>query len=201
MNKFIISQEDLSALKRQDKFLAAFIDSVDVPKRYYSKTLYKEIVKTVIGQLISTKAADTIYQRLEELLGEVNETNFLNADKVAVIKCGISERKYGYITNLSYDLKYGILDFQELENKSDDEVIKLLCNYPGIGEWSAEMILMHGLLREDVLSFNDLGIRKGICKVYGLEDLSRSEFKEIKQRISPYGTIASLYFWKAYSGE
>lgn len=201
MNKIDISKADLRALKSKDEVLAKYIDSVDIPIRYTSDTFFIEVVKTLIGQLISTKAASTIYTRLEDLLLEVNEDNFLNEKKSAIIACGVSERKYSYVSKIASDIKYGILDYQDLYEKSDEEIINILMAYPGIGLWSAEMLLIHGLKRPDVLAYGDLGIRKGICEVYGLETLSKDDFYLIKERLSPYGTIASLYFWKAYSGE
>lgn len=201
MNKIDISKADLRALKSKDEVLAKYIDSVDIPIRYTSDTFFIEVVKTLIGQLISTKAASTIYTRLEDLLLEVNEDNFLNEKKSAIIACGVSERKYSYVSKIASDIKYGILDYQDLYEKSDEEIINILMAYPGIGLWSAEMLLIHGLKRPDVLAYGDLGIRKGICEVYGLETLSKDDFNLIKERLSPYGTIASLYFWKAYSGE
>ncbi len=201
MSKIVISETDLNALKSKDEVLAKYIDSVDIPLRYTSETFFIEVVKTLIGQLISTKAASTIYSRLDDLLTIVNEDNFLNADKNEVLACGISERKYSYVSKIASDMKYGILDYQDLYDKSDEEIINILIAYPGIGLWSAEMLLIHGLKRPDVLAYGDLGIRKGICEVYGLEELSKDDFNLIKERLSPYGTIASLYFWKAYSGE
>lgn len=201
MSKIVISETDLNALKSKDEVLAKYIDSVDIPLRYTSETFFIEVVKTLIGQLVSTKAASTIYSRLDDLLTIVNEDNFLNADKNEVLACGISERKYSYVSKIASDMKYGILDYQDLYDKSDEEIINILIAYPGIGLWSAEMLLIHGLKRPDVLAYGDLGIRKGICEVYGLEELSKDDFNLIKERLSPYGTIASLYFWKAYSGE
>ncbi len=201
MHKIEIDLNHLEQLKAQDEILKAYIIKSKIPIRYKSETIFIEIVRTFIGQLISTKAAITIYSRLESLLGEVNEDNFINFDKDSIIKCGISEKKYGYILNIAKDMKCGILDFQQIKDKSDEEVIKLLCRYPGIGLWSAEMIMMFALDRKNILAFSDLGIQKGICIVYGLDELSKAEFAVIKERVSPFGTIASFYFWQAYSGE
>lgn len=201
MHKVEINLEHLEKLKAQDEVLKTYIENSKLPVRYQSETIFIEVVKTIIGQLISTKAAQTIYDRLENLLPVVDEANFIKMDKELIIGCGISEKKYGYILNIAKDLKCGILDFQQIKDKSDEDVIKLLCRYPGIGLWSAEMLMIFALNRPNILAFNDLGIRKGICIIYGLEELSKAEFAVIKARVSPYGTIASFYFWQAYSGE
>ncbi len=201
MRKLEIHPDDLEQLKSKDDVLKKYIESVEIPERYGSDTLFQEICKTVIGQLISTKAADTIYSRLEDLLIEVNEDKYLEFSKEDIVTCGISSKKYETIYNLAYDLKYDILDYQELSKQSDEEIIELLTAYPGIGLWSAEMLLIHGLRRPDVLAYGDLGIRNGIVKVYGLQNLNKEQFDVIKERLSPFNTIASLYFWQAYTGE
>lgn len=138
---------------------------------------------------------------MEDLLIEVNEDKYLEFSKEDIVTCGISSKKYETIYNLTYDLKYDILDYQELSEQSDEEIIELLTAYPGIGLWSAEMLLIHGLRRPDVLAYGDLGIRNGIVKVYGLQNLNKEQFDVIKERLSPFNTIASLYFWQAYTGE
>lgn len=69
----------------------------------------------------------------------------------------------------------------------------------GIGEWTAEMLLIHSLQRADVLSYKDLGIRRGIMRLYGLEELSKQEFNVYRKRYSPYGTVASIYLWEISS--
>lgn len=201
MNKLVINLEDVEKLKALDNVLATYINSSPIPDRDCGETIFIEIVQTIIGQLVSTKAAATIYRRLKDLLGEVNELNFINEPKENIVACGVSEKKYTNIHKLASHMNCGILDFQQMECKSDEEIIELLCHYPGIGLWSAEMILIFGLKRPNVLSFGDLGIRRGICKIYGFDELSRADFVDIKDRLSPFGTIASLYFWQAYSGE
>lgn len=197
----IISEEDLVALKALDPVLSAYIETVNVPSRDYAISPFEGIVSTIISQLISKAAANTIYNRLLDLLGEITVEKFLAADSKKVIACGISAKKYTYIDNIAKNIKSGILDFQTLKTKDYTEVIEILTSYLGIGLWSAEMILIHSLKHPDILAYGDFGIRSGIMKVYGLDDLSKAEFNKIKKRLSPYGTIASLYFWQAHSGE
>lgn len=71
----------------------------------------------------------------------------------------------------------------------------------GIGEWTAEMILIHSLERPDLLSYKDLGIRRGIMRLHGLEELSKKEFETYRKRYSPYGTVASIYLWEISARE
>ena len=201
MNKIPITDVDLNALKALDPILSKHIETVPKPVKYYAESFFICIVTTLIGQLISSKSAETIYNRLESLLEEVNVENFLAAAESEVIECGIYKKKYDQIYKIAKNLRSGILDFQDLVLKDDKEVEEILCQYPGVGKWSAEMIMIFGLKRKDIISFGDFGVRSGIKKVYNLDSLSKKEFKEIKSRLSLYGTIASLYFWQAHMKE
>lgn len=201
MNKIEINNKDLNALKALDPILSKYIEVSPIPQRAYAKSFFISVVEALIGQLISTKSANTIYKRLEVLLEDVNAKNFIAAKEADVIGCGIYKKKYDQIAKIAKNLESGILDAQELVLKDDKEVIKILTDYPGIGQWSAEMIMMHGLKRADVLAYGDFGVRSGIKKVYNLQTLTKEEFNEIKLRLSPYGTIASLYFWQAHTKE
>ncbi len=201
MNKIIINKKDLEALKALDPILSNYIEESNIPSRYYADSFFISIVQALIGQLISTKSALTIYNRLNQLLGTINEENFLNEPEANIIACGIYKKKYDQIQIIAKSIKNGILDARELILLTDEKIIENLVKYPGIGLWSAEMIMMHGLKRPNILAFGDFGVRSGIEKVYNLDSLTKKEFIEIKKRLSPYGTIASLYFWQAHMKE
>ena len=81
-------------------------------------------------------------------------------------------------------------------DKSDEEIIKTLTALPGVGRWTAEMLLIFSLERSDVLAFDDFGIRKGLCRLYRLEELTRVQFEEYRARYAPYATVAGLYLWE-----
>lgn len=89
----------------------------------------------------------------------------------------------------------GTLPIHSLVDKSDDEVIKTLTALPGVGRWTAEMLLIFSLERPDVLAFDDFGIRKGMCRLYGLDSVSKAQFAEYRARYAPHATVAALYLW------
>ena len=89
----------------------------------------------------------------------------------------------------------GGIDLGKLAEMDDAEVIRELSALNGIGVWTAEMMLIFSLMRPDVVSYGDLGIRRGMMRLYGLEELPRAEFERYRARYSPYGTVASLYLW------
>ena len=89
----------------------------------------------------------------------------------------------------------GALDIHSLVEKDDQEVIRTLTALPGVGRWTAEMLLTFSLQRPDVLAYDDFGIRKGLCRLYGLDSVSKAQFAEYRARYAPYATVAALYLW------
>nr|MCU0538679.1 DNA-3-methyladenine glycosylase 2 family protein [Desulfobacterales bacterium] len=95
----------------------------------------------------------------------------------------------------------GDLDLAELGRLPDEGVIRKLSALPGIGVWTAEMLLIFSLCRPDVVSWGDLAIRRGMMRLYGLKELSRPRFDRFRKRYSPYGSVASLYLWAVSAEE
>jgi len=105
-------------------------------------------------------------------------------------------RKAGYIKVIGEAVATGELDLAGLRNLSDDEVIARLQEFEGVGAWTAEMLLIFSMERPDVLSWNDLAIRRGMMNLYGKTMLDKEQFEVLRKRYSPYGSIASLYLWE-----
>lgn len=89
----------------------------------------------------------------------------------------------------------GEIRLEELNRLSDAEVIKQLMSLKGVGKWTAEMLLIHAMERPDVVSWGDIAIRRGMMKLYGLQDLTKEQFDTYRLRYSPYGSVASIYLW------
>ena len=88
-----------------------------------------------------------------------------------------------------------------LDDKSDDEIIEVLTSFKGIGTWTAEMILLHTYERSDILSFLDIAIKRGMKKLYQLDEIDLETFNQIKENLSPYGSVAAIYFWHLSKNE
>ena len=108
----------------------------------------------------------------------------------------MSLKKATYIKGIADSALTKEIDFEKLHLLSDDEVTQKLTQLKGVGEWTCEMILIHSLQRSDVLSYKDLAIRRGIMKLYDLEELSKEKFETYRKNYSPYNTVASLYLWE-----
>ncbi len=161
---------------------------------------YGALVRSIVGQQLSTKAARTIYERLTELFDGHTPTprQLLDADPEAVRGAGLSRPKVGYLRDLAEHVEDGELDLEHLVELSDDEVIAQLTAIKGLGVWTAHMFLIFHLGRPDVLPVGDLGIRRGAQIAYGLDELpDPKELETIAEPWRPYRSLACLYLWRS----
>lgn len=193
---FQYSNKETDYLKKRDPILAAEIDRIGLVKREINTDIFSSLISSIISQQISTKSAITVENRLKELIGDFTAENILATDVDSIQKCGMSMRKASYIKGIGEAAISKDVDFANLHNLPDEEVIKELIRLKGVGEWTAEMLLIHSLERPDILSFKDLGIRRGLMRLYGLDEISKQDFEIYRERYSPYATVASLYLWE-----
>ncbi|MCU0592038.1 MAG: DNA-3-methyladenine glycosylase 2 family protein [Desulfobacterales bacterium] len=157
--------------------------------------LFKALVHSIVAQQVSRKAADTVWVRLGERLSGVTPLKVAGTDVSDIQKCGLSMRKARYIKGIGEAAMSGRLDVLKLRELPDEEVIEKLSSFPGVGVWTAEMLLIFSLCRPDVVSWGDLAIRRGMTNLYGLKALSKTQFDRFRNRYSPCGSVASLYLW------
>lgn len=195
MEIFKYGETEIEYLKRKDKKLGAAIDRIGRIERKVTPDPFTALISSVVGQQISSKAADTVWNRLCELLVRVTPESIAKADISDIQKCGLSMRKAGYIKGIGEAVINGQIDFCAFADMTDDAIVKQLSSLHGIGVWTAEMLLLFSLHRPDVVSWGDLAIRRGMMNLYGLKELSKEQFERYKKRYSPYGSVASLYLW------
>ena len=195
MEFFKYGEIEINYLKAACPKMGSVIDRAGMLRRKVEPDLFKALISSIVSQQISTKAAVTVLSRLEELAGVITAEAILAKTDEEIKGCGLSYRKVGYIKGVCEAVKSGKLNLDSLRGMGDDEVITELVKLSGIGVWSAEMFLIFSLFRPDVLSYGDLVIRKGIMKLYGLDDISKKDFAVYRQMYSPYGTVASIYLW------
>jgi len=189
---FEYTVEQLNSLKKKDKKLSALIDSIGKIKRPVNPNVFEELIKSVVAQQISTKAAETVFSRLCDLSSTTpDDLRKLTIEEIRA--CGMNEKKASYIKNIA-DAN---IDFESLKHKTDEEIIKELTEIKGVGIWTVKMLLIFSLGRMDILSYGDLIIKKGIMQLYNHKELNKERFLRYKKRYSPYGTIASLYLWES----
>jgi DNA-3-methyladenine glycosylase II len=192
---------EIDHLTQQDPALGQAIERIGMLERPVIPDPFAALVHSVVAQQISGKAAATVSRRLVERLGAITPATVGAAPLEDIQRCGLSLRKASTIKGLSDAVAEGALDLDALPTLPDDEVIARLSALRGIGVWTAEMILIFSLQRPDVVSWGDLGIRRGMMTLYGRDDLDRAAFDRYRARYSPFGSVASLYLWRVAAGE
>ena len=194
-------------LRAADPVLAGVIDRVGPlpPRRRADRPdpgeHYAGLVRTIVGQQLSTRAADSIYKRVLAHFGGRPPTpeEVLAADPEELRAAGgLSRAKTGYLRSLAEHVIDGSLELERLEELDDDTVLAELVAVKGLGEWSAHMFLMFSLERPDILAPGDLGIRKAIALAYELDAMpSPAEVTRIGEPWRPYRTTACRYLWRS----
>lgn len=187
-------------LKGKDKALGAVIEQIGHIDREVDSSLFSSVVHHIIGQQISTKAQATIWQRMQDKLGEVNAESISEADISELQSLGMTFRKAEYIKDFAGKVKSGEFDLDGVTRLPDNEAIEKLVSLKGIGVWTAEMILLFCLQRPDIFSFDDLAIQRGLRMVYHHRKIERKLFEKYRRRFSPYCSVASLYLWAVAGG-
>jgi len=155
--------------------------------------LFQTLVRSIVGQQISVLAADAIWGRLVEHLGEVTPAAVLASDQKNIAGCGVTRPKASYIHGLA-ERSDELLN-QPWDAMSDEAIQKHLVQFRGIGPWTAEMILMFHFLRQDVFSLGDIGLIRGTQRLVP-EAETKEHVGEIAERWRPYRTAAAWYLWQ-----
>lgn len=197
---FEYGETELSYLRQKDRRLGEIIDRIGYIDRAVDTDLFSAIVHHIIGQQISTKAQATIWQRMQDALGDVNAETILAAGIPKLQALGMTFRKAEYITDFAEKVHTGAFDLAAVERMSDEGAIEALRALKGIGVWTAEMILLFCMQRPDIFSYDDLAIQRGLRMVYHHREIDRALFEKYRRRFSPYCSVASLYLWAVSGG-
>lgn len=192
---FEYGDDAIEYLKSKDAKLAQAIDAVGHVYRERTDDLFSAIINNIVGQQISTAAAKTVYARLNNLVGEVTPENILAVSADDLQACGLTYKKVEYIQDFAKKVHTEELNLEALKSMSDEEAIAALSSLKGIGVWTAEMLLLFSLNRMNIFSYADLGIHRGVRMVYHHRKVTREMWEKYRRRFSPYGSVASLYFW------
>jgi DNA-3-methyladenine glycosylase II len=161
---------------------------------------YGALLRSIVGQQLSTKAASTIYGRMLDLFGGHPPTpkQLLAVDPDKIRAAGLSRPKISYLRDLAVHVQTGELELEHLDELPDEQVIEQLTAVKGIGEWSAHMFLMFHLGRPDVLPVGDQGIRRAVQVQYRLRKMpDPKRLEKIGRPWRPYRTLACLYLWSS----
>jgi DNA-3-methyladenine glycosylase II len=192
-------------LIKSDSVLGAVIDKFKLPRRELRGQPFHSLARSIIGQQLSVKAAQSIYNKVLGLFGGKvfpNPKKLLAMPKARLRKAGLSNAKVEYLRNLAKFVSAHTKEFKNLGKMADQEIIDLLVKIKGVGIWTAEMFLMFCMGREDIFSYGDLGLRNAMKKIYKLRKMpSPKRAKEISDKWKPFRTHASLYLWQSLDNE
>lgn len=193
---FQYGAKEIDYLKSKDKKLGAAIEAIGFIRRPVIPDPFTALISSIVSQQISKKAARTVWGRLEILAGAITPAIINGLELDAIQACGMPHKRASYIKSIAQAALSGQVDFAGLANLEDKEIISQLSALPGIGIWTAEMLLLFSLNRPNILSYNDLAIRRGMMNLYSHKDLPRARFERYRARYSPYCSVASLYLWE-----
>ena len=197
---FIYGDKEIEYLKSKDAQLEEVIDKVGHINRVVDADLFSSVVHHIIGQQVSMKAQQTIWERMHDCLGVISAETICAAKVDTLQSLGMTFRKAEYIKDFAAKVSSGEFDIEAVEHLSDEDAIAALASLKGIGVWTAEMILLFCLQRPNILSYDDLAIQRGMRMVYHHRKIDRKLFEKYRRRLSPCCSVASLYFWAVSGG-
>ena len=188
--------EGVAHLLKVDPVLAAIIDRYPDGMLVPKGDLFQTLIRSIVGQQISVKAAQTVWDRFVAVCGEVTPGAIQACTEDALRGAGLSRMKASYIQGIAANPDP--LNLSELMLCSDDDVLKRLTAYRGVGEWTAQMCMMFSLCRPDILSLKDIGLRRGVEKHYNAGvRMTDSEIRAVAAPWAPWRSIATWYLWRS----
>ena len=188
-------------LANKDVLLKSLIEEFEEPRLSSRGDLFATLIKSIVGQQISVIAASAVWSRLFDLVGEVNPESILAKTHEELRQVGLSNRKVEYIVGIAEAWTEGLGEI-DWEQMSDEEVIQELVKLRGVGRWTVQMLLIFALLRQDIFPIDDIGLIRGMEKLYNSgNSLETSELYEISEKWMPYRTMGVWYIWRSIDPE
>jgi DNA-3-methyladenine glycosylase II len=188
-------------LTRRDAILKPLIRAVGPCTLTLSDDPFATLVRSIVSQQISTKAAIAIGNRLLATVKRFQPKRLLDASDADLRSAGLSRGKQRSIRDLADKCASGLVPLKKLAGMDDNQVVEALTQVHGIGVWTAQMFLIFCLGRPDVLPVGDFGLRAGVRKYYELVDLpNKEELHELTESWKPYRTIGTWYIWRSLGG-
>ena len=189
------------AISASDTLLNDVIKEFEEPSLRSRGDLFATLIKSIVGQQISVVAASAIWSRFEDFVGQVTPESILAKNHQEIKEVGLSNRKVEYIVGIAQAWidGFGEIDWDTM---SDEEVIEELVKLRGVGRWTVQMLLIFALLRQDVFPIDDIGLIRGMEKLYNEgKALEKPQLYEIAENWKPYRTIGVWYIWRSIDPE
>jgi DNA-3-methyladenine glycosylase II len=190
--------EACRTLAKHDRVLKELIAEYRDARLRSRGAAFETLLRAIVGQQISVKAAQSVWDRFEEKVGAVSTQAVLELTPGVLRECGLSRQKIEYMQDLARHFESGALNPRQFRSLDDEELIKRLCDVRGIGRWTAEMFLIFHLRRPDVYPLQDIGLIRAVERHYlGGRKAGRDEVSEAGERWRPWRTVATWYLWRS----
>ena len=191
-------EEACRHLSRKDRVMKRLIPNFGDACLESRGDAFVTLARSIVGQQISVKAAQTVWDRFAKLPSAITPGNVLKLKVDDMRACGLSMRKVEYLVDLALHFDSGAVHVKAWEDMSDELIITELIAIRGIGRWTAEMFLIFHLMRPNVLPLDDVGLLKGISVNYfSGEPVSRAEARDLGDAWAPFRSVATWYIWRS----
>ena len=198
MKKPFFWEKAKKALKKKDKKLGKIITNYPKDFLFSKSDPFYTLARSIVGQQISVKAAQAVWDRYEKKVKKVTPKNTLKIHFMSLKACGLSRQKISYLKFLSIGFIEKTINPKNWDSYSDEEIINELTKIKGIGRWTAEMFLIFNLCRPDIFPADDLGVIKGICNCYKIKyPITKEHAIRLSAKWKPYRSVATWYFWRS----
>jgi 3-methyladenine DNA glycosylase/8-oxoguanine DNA glycosylase len=192
-----VTQEAIEYLCKQDGVLGAFIKKTGPLSRGTLEDPYLSTLDCIMAQQVSGKAAQSIANKVFARFPNGDPQAIVDAEIDEMRTLGLSGSKVAYLKNVAQTKLDGSIKWDTLQFLSTQDIMDVMLPIKGVGLWTVQMVLIFSLKKMDVMSYDDLAIRRGVMRLYHLEKVSKEFFAELYQKTAPYQTYASFYLWEA----
>ena len=197
MNSLFPHIDKIEHLRSVDGRMAQLVERFGYIERPTDRPLFEALVDSIVGQQVATPLAERTMAQLRKAVGgeEIVPQTIARLGIDGLAECGISSRKAEWLVSGAARFEGGEFEVEELQQLSDEGAIARLMELDGVGRWTAEMLLIFSLGRDNVLSSGDLIIRRALSTLYGIKKLTTKHFARFKRLFGPYSSVASFYLW------
>ena len=194
----IFWQKAKKTLSNKDKKLSKIIESYPHDFLFSKSDPFFTLARSIVGQQISVKAAQSVWNRLEIKVKQINPKIIITTHSSTLKSVGLSRQKVKYLKNLANAFLDKKIKINMWDKMNDEEIVQDLIQIKGIGRWTAEMFLIFNLCRADIFPLDDIGMIKGLCKLYQISyPTEREVIIQIGEKWKPYRSVATWYLWRS----
>ena len=194
----IFWQKAKKTLSAKDKKLSKIIESYPNDFLFSKSDPFFTLARSIVGQQISVKAAQSVWDRLEIKIKKIKPEIILKTHSSTLKSVGLSRQKVKYLKNLANAFIEKKIKINLWDKMNDEEIVQDLTQIKGIGRWTAEMFLIFNLCRADIFPLDDIGMIKGLCKLYKISyPAEREKVIKIGKKWKPYRSVATWYLWRS----